>query len=508
MKLVYTHLRWRSKSIIGVISVTLLMLLSCEKEMPVAPIAQSRTVVGTVVDSLTGVPIDGATISVVPMGPVQRDTLWGASNASGKFSISGVPILPSSQPFRLRIQAIGYVSKDTIVSCNCATLSAGVLRLRRLACLVQFQPAAISFGYVAVGRETTRTVQMTNPTPLSVVVEQIVLQPASPDLNLVSQSLPSLPLALGPQMSATLQVRFAPTMERSYSGTLKAITNCDPTHPSTALVSGNGESPHCNIRTIPSPPPLTFRVYTGTADTAHVLIQNISHVAVLNILSYTQSPPSPPFAVLPLQLPRTIQPGQTDTIRIIFNPSQPGQYSAQLSIDTDGDCDTTIDIIATGNARPSPKNGETLNRWLPGQNPKYMWKGVQFPEPPDPSKVPLVVPDSVDICSGVLFGQHQADFQFVAIDSTYYGYDRGFIRAFNGLQKVGNVLIDNLDFDAANYGSRIDPNSWESGCAKVFREGDVIAIRTLSGRSVLVLIKDFGRDLYNYDQLIWAYIVL
>jgi len=507
MKLVYTHLRHGPSLLIGVMSLMLAILFSCEKEMPVAPVAQSRTVVGTVVDSLTGVPIDGATISVVPIWGEQRDTLWGASDASGRFSVNGVPILPSGQPYHLQIRATGYVSKDTVVSCNCTTLSVGIIQLRRLACLVQFQPATISFGYVAVGRETTHTVRMINPTLLPVVVNQIVLEPASPDLELVSQSLPSLPLTLSPQMSTTFQVHFAPTKQQSYSGTLKAITNCDPGHPSTALVSGNGETPHCTRRTIPSTTPFTFSVYTGIADTAYVLIQNISHVAVLHILSCTLSPPSPWFTILP-QMPRTVQPGWTDTIRIIFNPSQPVQYSAQLSIDTDGDCDATIDIVATGNARPAPKNGETLNRWLPGQNPKYTWKGVQFPEPPDPNKVPLVVPDSVDVCSGVVSGQHQADFQFVAIDSTYYGYGRGFIRAFNGLQKVGNVLTQNLDFDAANYGWRIDPVRWESGCGLVFQKGDVIAIRTLSGRYVLILIKEFGLDLYNYDQLIWAYIVL
>ena len=502
-----THLGCRLNLLVAASIGMLLVLSSCENEIPVAPIAQSRTVTGTVIDLTTGAPIDGATISVVPIG--QRDTLRGASNASGRFSVGGVPILPSTQSYRLQIRATGYVSKDTLVSCNCTTLSAGIIPLRRLACLVQFQPTTVSFGYVAVGRETTRTVQMINPTPLPVVVDQIVLEPASPGLELVSQSLPSLPLTLSPQISISFQVRFAPTTEGAYSSTLKAITNCDPSHPSTALVNGNGETPHCTRRTIPSTTPFTFSVYTGIADTAYVLIQNISHVAVLNILSYTQSLPSPSFTVLPLQTPRTVQPGRTDTIRIIFNPSQPVQYSGQLRIDTDGDCDATIDIIATGNARPSPKNGEALNRWLPGQNPKYTWKGVKFPEPPDPSKAPLVVPDSVDVCSRVPFGQREADFQFVAIDSSmYYYYDRGFMRAFNGLQKVGNVLTQNLDFDAANYGWRIDPVGWESGCGLVFQKGDVIAIRTLSDRYVLILIKEFGRDLYNYDQLIWAYIVL
>jgi len=507
MMVVYTQLRCGPSLVAGVMSLMLAMLFSCEKEMPVAPVAQSRTVAGIVVDSLTRDPIDGATISVVPIWGKQRDTLSGASDATGRFSVNGVPILPSGQPYHLQIQATGYVSKDTVVSCNCTTLSVGIIPLRRLSCSVQFEPATVSFGYVAVGRDTARTVKITNPTLLPVVVNEIVLEPASPDLELVLQSLPSLPLTLSPQMSTTFQVHFAPAMERPYSGTLKATTNCDPGHPSTALVSGNGETPHCIRRTIPNATPFTFSVYTGIADTAYVLIQNISHAAVLHILSCTLSPPSPWFTILP-QMPRTVQPGRTDTICIIFNPSQPVQYSGQLSIDTDGDCDATIDIVATGNARPAPKNGETLNRWLPGQNPKYTWKGVQFPEPPDPNKVPLVVPDSVDVCSGVVFGQHQADFQFVAIDSTYYGNGQGFIRAFNGLQKVGNVLADNLDFDAANYGPKVDPNRWESGCGKVFREGDVIAIRTLSRRYVLILIKEFGRDLYNYDQLIWAYIVL
>jgi len=208
---------------------TAVLLQSCRKEIPVEPVEKGRNVSGQVVDMVTRLGIPGATVTVSPPGRT------AVTDASGYFSVPGVPVVPSPRAYQVYATAPGYTDNGIVVNCNCLALNAGQVPLRRLGsdstgsgeCRLVLSPDPIDFGTVDQGQSVSRGVTVTNPTAYPVTITSISLSP--PSSEIAFQGLPSLPLSLGAGATRTFQLVYTPGASDGYIGAVVAATNCTTT---------------------------------------------------------------------------------------------------------------------------------------------------------------------------------------------------------------------------------------------------------------------------------------
>jgi hypothetical protein len=486
----------------------MLYLGSCKEEVPVSPVVQSRTVKGTVTDSITGDPINGAQVAITSPG----GRTYTGSTSNGQFAIEGVPVLPAPQSYQVGVAAVGYASKVVARNCNCDTLDVGLVPLKRLSCSVQFQPSTIDFGYLPAGGTASKTVTITNQTLLDVFVTEITLSP--PSSAFVLESLPQLPLRLAPGENRTFQIRFAPNGDTVYTTRVQARTTCDAGVASTGALQGTGETPKCSLAITPAgsfvpPDQIVFKnVFRGDMAVAYVIIRNTSHVSPLTI-RYDQLPSDPAFKVLPSRSPRTIVPGGSDTTFVVFTPPDSSTHAVELRIFTDGGClPSTFRCTGNGLELPPVVHGPTMDKWSCPTNPVWLFRGYRF-------KDGIGVPDSINFCgnlnsciprsdAGGRFGEDSADFRFDGHTGLM-----GAIEAINGLQRLGNTATDLLQrsFTYLNWRNFSPTAGWVT-CLDDAREGDVLAVRTREGKYALIRVASFvvSPDRFQYQGLVWDYI--
>jgi hypothetical protein len=491
----------------GALCFAMLYLGSCKEEVPVSAVLQSRTVKGTVTDSITGDPINGAQVAITPPG---GDTYTG-STSNGQFAIQGVPVLPAPQSYQVNVTAVGYESKRVARNCNCDILNIGLVPLKRLSCSVQFQPPTVDFGYVPADSTRLVPVTLSNQTLLDVFVTQITLLPPSAAFRL--ESLPQLPVRLAPLESRTFQIRFAPNGDTVYRAQVQASTTCDAGIASTAAVQGNGEMPKCSFI---SPNQIVFKdVFVGDTAVAYVIIRNTSRVTPLTI-RYDQLPSDPAFRVIPARSPRTLAPGNSDTTFVVFIPPDSKPHAEDLRISTDGvpECVPSV-LRCTGNALDLPPivHGPTMDKWSCPTNPIWVFRGFRFKDRID-------VPDSINLCGNAnscipspgpdgSFGKDSADFRFDGFFVDFYGIREGRIQAITGLQRLGNTVTDPLQrsFTYSNWRNYNPLTGWET-CLSDAKIGDVIVVRTREGKYALIRVADlfYDPEPSQYQGLVWDYI--
>lgn len=100
--------------------------------------------------------------------------------------------------------------------------------------VISVSPAALNFGSINVGAQTTANVQVTNKGNSTVTVSTVALTGTGFSANGVVSGL-----QIGPGQSATLNVEFSPTATGAKSGTLSITSNAS-TPVTTISLSGSG----------------------------------------------------------------------------------------------------------------------------------------------------------------------------------------------------------------------------------------------------------------------------
>ena len=186
--------------------------------------------------------------------------------------------------------------------------------------------STLAFGGVPIHNSSTLTTIITNQSNAAITLSQ--LQLAGTGFSITSK--PSLPDAIAPGGTATVSVKFAPTVTGPANGTLTLVSN-DPNGNTVIPLSGTGLGPSLSV----SPGSLTFAT-TQTGDTTAtqpVTIQNVGGAA----LTIDSVSIAAPFTVS-LVTPVTLTPGQIATANVAFAPTVAGDASATLQIHaTDGE---------------------------------------------------------------------------------------------------------------------------------------------------------------------------
>jgi len=199
-------------------------------------------------------------------------------------------------------------------------------------------PASVSFGNVQVGDNRIQTVTLTNAGNSAVTISQ-----ASASGTAFSVTGISLPLTLPAGQSAILTATFAPNSSGSVNGSLAIASTAS--NPSLSIVlSGTGVTAGSMAA---NPTSLNFgSVQVGSTQTRSETLTNSGGSSV-NISKATLAGTG--FTTNGLNVPTTLNAGQSLTFNVVFTPSTSGNASGSLSLTADGSVPAlSVSLAGTG----------------------------------------------------------------------------------------------------------------------------------------------------------------
>jgi hypothetical protein len=204
--------------------------------------------------------------------------------------------------------------------------------------------ATLSFGSLTVNTATTQSLTLTSTGTAPVTVNSAAI--TGTGFTIVSGSLP---VTLNPTQTVTLQVQFLPTATGSASGQI--TINSDSSTGSTAQVTLSGTS-----TAAPSPQltvsaaSLSFGSVTVNTAAAQSLTLTSTGTAPVTISSAAVTGAG--FTIVASSFPVTLNPTQSVTLQVQFDPTTTGTVSGQIAISsnsTTGSADS-VALSGTGTA--------------------------------------------------------------------------------------------------------------------------------------------------------------
>jgi len=216
-------------------------------------------------------------------------------------------------------------SRNTSLSVRIAStiilLIVAVLPRARAATQLQFSPASLKLGAVAVGQSETQSVIVTNTGQTSVTISALGVGDAE-----FSVSGLTLPAVLAPAQTVGLSVTFSPT-ETGWVGTNVTLTNNSSSPNLRLAVAGSGVSSEALNA---SPASLSFgQVAVGANTTLSVVLTNTgSGKITLNALQIAGSG----FSVSGPSFPLVLGPGKNISVIVVFAPQVVGVSAGSIFI--------------------------------------------------------------------------------------------------------------------------------------------------------------------------------
>jgi hypothetical protein len=288
-------------------------------------------------------------------------TINSATPSGLGFTVSGAafPVtLNPGQSVTLKVQfdptAAGAASGQLTLQSNSSTNGTAVVNLSGTGSAaaspqLTLSAGTLTFGNVTVNTASTQPVTLTSSGTAPVTVNSAALTGTG-----FTMSGATFPVTLNPNQSVTLNVQFDPTATGAASGQL--TIESDSSTNSTAIVSLSGTgtaatSPQLTL----SAASLTFGdVTVNTASTQPVTLSSTG-TAPVTINSAATSGTA--FTVSGATFPVTLNPGQSVTLKVQFEPTATGAATDQLTIQSDSSTNSTavVGLSGTGTAAASPQ---------------------------------------------------------------------------------------------------------------------------------------------------------
>jgi hypothetical protein len=206
--------------------------------------------------------------------------------------------------------------------------------------------SSIGFGNVSVGTKSTNNLILNNNGTSDLNISMLTL--AGADFTISGITTPK---TISAGQSAQLTVTFDPATTGSVTGSL-GITSSDPVNPSMTIpLTGTGTNAPTGELSA-NPTSVSFgSVTSGTTSNKQIVLTNTGTAAV-NITSITSQGSG--LAVSGVSTPATLNPSQTATINVAYDPTAVGSLTGTISISSNaGNSTLTIPVTGTGTAVPT-----------------------------------------------------------------------------------------------------------------------------------------------------------
>ena len=272
--------------------------------------------------------------------------------------------LNPSQSVTLNVQfdptATGPASGQLTIQSDSSTNSTAVVNLSGTGTAatspqLTLSAASLTFGDVTVNTASTQPVTLT-----STGTAPVTINSAATSGTVFTVSGATFPVTLNPGQSVTLNVQFEPTA--TGAATDQLTIQSDSATNSTAVVSLSGTgtaatSPQLTLSAVS----LAFGDVTLNTPTTLPVTLSSSGTAPVTINSAALTGTG--FTVSGATFPVTLNPGQSATLNVQFDPTTTGAASGQLTIQSDSSTNSTavVNLSGTGAATVVPNPQLTIS---------------------------------------------------------------------------------------------------------------------------------------------------
>jgi hypothetical protein len=212
--------------------------------------------------------------------------------------------------------------------------------------------SSVSFGSATVNTAVTQSLTLTSTGTAAVTINSAAMTGAG--FTIVAQTFP---VTLNPGQSLTIQLQFAPTAAGAITGQLTISSNSTTGGTSLVALSGTGTSA--------SGPQASPVLTVGAANVNFG--STVVNTAVTQSLTLTSTGTSPVtinsgtiagtgFAILGGSFPVTLNPSQTLTLQLQFDPTTAGALSGQLTISSNSTTGSTAVVGLSGTGAAAAHN--------------------------------------------------------------------------------------------------------------------------------------------------------
>jgi len=205
--------------------------------------------------------------------------------------------------------------------------------------IFQLNPAAINFGNVAVGKQSSQTVSVSNTGTVAVNIMQATF--SNPQFSL---SGVTLPMSLAAGNSGSFSVNVKPTAAGSVTGTMTVSgdSGSSPVVVNLAATAVNGTQPQISA----SPASINFgSVSTGLNGTSTLTLSNTGSADLtVSLITLTGAE----FSISGLTTPKTISAGQSAQATVTFSPTSAGSASGNIAITSNDPTTPTLNVPLSG----------------------------------------------------------------------------------------------------------------------------------------------------------------
>ncbi len=200
---------------------------------------------------------------------------------------------------------------------------------------IEISPSSVSFGSVAVGQSTTKTVTLTNSGTEALSVSGISVAGTG-----FTASGPHLPISLAAGESTSISAVFKPTAGKADTGTIKITSNAAES-PSLVALSGTGTAAPTAAALTATPSSIAFgSVAVGSEATQTIKLENTGgEAAAISKMTISGTGVSLSGMTAPL----TLAAGQTMNLTVTYKPVAAGTLAGSVSIASNAS-DPTMEI--------------------------------------------------------------------------------------------------------------------------------------------------------------------
>jgi hypothetical protein len=206
--------------------------------------------------------------------------------------------------------------------------------------------STLAFGNVLVKTTSTKTLTLTSSGTAALKVNSVTLAGAE-----FALSGAKFPVNLKPKQSITLQVSFHPTAAGATGGAITISSNSSSGSTATVTLGGTGTVPQLTL----SASALTFGNVTVNTTATKTLTLTSSGGAPLTINSVGVAGTG--YAISGATFPATLNPKQSVTLQVSFDPTATGTDSGTITISSNSSsgATSTVTLSGTGTATPTPQ---------------------------------------------------------------------------------------------------------------------------------------------------------
>ena len=215
-------------------------------------------------------------------------------------------------------------------------------------------PGTINFGSVLVGHEADSNVSVSNSSSSSIIISQVNI--SGQTFSVLGGS--TMPISVPAGGTSNLKIGFTPVSAVSYSGQL---TLMDSSAQPIAQVPMQGQgTPQASPELTISATSLSFGSVTVNTATTQSLTLTSTGTSPVTVNSVAASGAG--FTIVGGSLPVTLNPTQSTTLQVQFDPTSPGAASGQVAISSNSTSGSAavVNLNGTGTTATSPQASPLL----------------------------------------------------------------------------------------------------------------------------------------------------